>query len=164
MRRLLLFLALFAVQVGFAQEIRVVDRKHNQVAVLGEALSTQVMFERFGAPKLFEERYDEGADLQMGEFVYKTATLVVGNGYFYSFSLRDNRFEVIVNDQYRVKVGDKFSEFITSLPEGSYYIQSNEEGLFGIHWKTLNGLFSDCSLIFRVESDTIRSIVWDEPI
>lgn len=164
MKRLLLLLAIFAVQVGFAQEIRVVDRKHNQEAVLGEALSAQVVFERFGVPKVFEERYDEGFDLQMGEFVYETATLVVGNGLFHSFSLSDNRFEVIVNDQYRVKVGDKFSEFMVSLPEGSYYVQSNEEGLFGIHWKTINGLFSDCSLVFGVESGTIRSIVWYEPI
>ncbi len=159
MRRLLLFLALFAVQSSVAQDIRVVHRVNNQSIALDEAVTKEMVVERFGAPKSIDEFYDESYSADIVLYNYSNAIFKTGDNLFLTFLVKDQLYEVVINNQYSLKVGDNWSAFVAQLESEPVSFQADEDRI-RLYW----GLSTDFLSITLNANGTIRRIAWVVPV
>ncbi len=159
MRRLLLFLALFAIQVGFAQEIRVVDLSNQASIELGETLTRAELIERLGNPQSARESFDD--EITMTTILrahFKDNLFIFSDMALYKFVIYNPFFEVVINNKYRVKVGDHWPTFVVQLESEPVSFEWGEVYL-RLYW----GESTDY-LGFELDSNgIIRDIAWVVP-
>lgn len=158
-RLLLLLLAVFAVQSVVAQDIRIVHRANNQSITLGEEVTKEIVFERFGVSESINEFYDESYSADVVLYNYSNAIFRTGDNLFLTFLVKDKLFEVLINNQYSLKVGDNWPAFVAQLESEPVSFQMGEVYL-RLYW----GESTDY-LGFDIDSNgIIRDIAWVVPV
>lgn len=137
----------------------VVHRANNQSIALGEEVTKEIVFERFGVPKSINEFYDESYSADVVLYNYQEGIFETADNRFQSFEIMDILYEVVINDKYHVKVGDHWPTFVAQLESEPVSFQMGEVYL-RLYW----GESTDY-LGFDIDSNgIIRDIAWVVPV
>ncbi len=159
MKKLLLLLAIFAAQGVVAQDIRVVHRVNNKSISIDEDVPKGKMLERFGAPKSIDEFYDESYSADVILYNYQEGIFEMADNRFQSFVVKTILYEVVINNKYRIKVGDNWSAFVAQLESEPVSFQADEDRI-RLYW----GVSTDFLSITLNANGTIRRIAWVVPV
>ncbi len=163
----LLFLAVlcFATRAATAQEVtlRMIDNASKSIT-LGERMSPETVWKRFGISPLYS--HDDTELLNGFVEVYKTGDGLLFsclNSLVHDFEVTGNRYRIIIFGKYIVQVGQKLSDFRSTLrPEE--VLERYYNGTYFYHFRVSEDSFCDSSLTIETNATgTITSVGWHVP-
>ncbi|WP_300897405.1 hypothetical protein [uncultured Alistipes sp.] len=162
----LIFLMLFSsINYVMCQTITARDQDNaNRSVSIGDRLTSDRIYRQFGISPLYS--HDDTELLNGFVEVYKTGDGLLFsclNSLVHDFEVTGNRYRIIIFGKYIVQVGQKLSDFRSTLrPEE--VLERYYNGTYFYHFRVSEDSFCDSSLTIETNvTGTITSVGWHVP-
>ncbi|WP_418983664.1 hypothetical protein [Alistipes sp.] len=170
MKRIFLFLIIVSGSIFNASAQIVLSKGSGPGITIECPVTEEKIIEIFGQPQQTWTEEGGAIDGVMKTFVYKNLRIAVVDGYLFDFSFsnraRNDDCVVVINNEYRLKLGDNFSVFMASIPSSDVIARDYGENVMQLFFKTDKGdAFSDSSLHVTLDNQGLVTLIsWVSPV